>query len=213
MYKWIKRGLDFIFALLLLPVFLLSIIVVGIAIKLEDHGPVFYMTKRIGKHGRIFKMVKFRSMKVDAPDIRLEDGSTYNTSDDSRVTKIGKFIRRTSIDEIPQIVNILRGEMSFIGPRPDSAMWLSHYAEEERKILTVLPGITGYNQAVNRNAVSTKEKIKNDIYYVDHMSFVFDMKILLMTIKNVLISKNVYRADALLPEANVPKEQTLADNK
>jgi len=193
MYKLIKRIIDLFFALLLMPIVLLLIVFVGIAIKLEDRGPIFYFANRIGKDGQIFKMYKFRSMKVNAPDIRLEDGSTFNSDNDERVTKVGKFIRRTSIDEIPQAINILKGDMSFIGPRPDSAMWLNNYTEEEKVILTVRPGITGYNQAINRNAVGTKEKIQNDIIYVNNISLLFDMKILLLTIISVLQSKNINR--------------------
>lgn len=193
MYKVIKRILSFIFSLILMPFVLLLIIIVGIAIKLEDRGPVFYFADRIGRDGKIFKMFKFRSMKVNAPDIRLEDGSTYNSDNDERVTKVGKFLRKTSIDEIPQAINILKGDMAFVGPRPDSAMWLNNYTEEERIILKVRPGITGYNQAINRNSVGTKEKIKNDIIYVKNVSFLFDIKILIMTVKSVLLSENIYR--------------------
>lgn len=193
MYRIIKRILDILFSLILLPIVFIFVILIGIAIKIEDGGPIFYLSDRIGKDGKIFKMIKFRSMKVNAPDIRLKDGSTYNSENDERVTRIGKFIRKTSIDEIPQAINILKGDMSFVGPRPDSAMWLNNYTEEERIILTVRPGITGYNQAINRNSVGTKEKLKNDIIYVKNMSFLFDFKILLMTLKGVLLSRNVYR--------------------
>ena len=182
MYRIIKRILDILFSLILLPIVFIFVILIGIAIKIEDGGPIFYLSDRIGKDGKIFKMIKFRSMKVNAPDIRLKDGSTYNSENDERVTRIGKFIRKTSIDEIPQAINILKGDMSFVGPRPDSAMWLNNYTEEERIILTVRPGITGYNQAINRNSVGTKEKLKNDIIYVKNMSFLFDFKILLMTV-------------------------------
>lgn len=195
MYNEVKRGIDFVLSLIILPFLLILIVIVGIAIKLEDRGPIFYMGERIGYHGRTFKMFKFRSMKVNAPDLRYADGSTYNSNDDPRVTKVGKFLRKTSIDEVPQFLNVLLGDMAFIGPRPDSAFYLSEYTPEERVILTVRPGITGYNQAINRNAVGTKEKLKNDIYYVEHMSFLFDIKIIFITIKSVLFSKNVYRAD------------------
>ena len=132
-------------------------------------------------------------MKVNAPDVRLADGSTYNSDTDKRVTLIGRIIRKTSLDEIPQILNIIKGEMSFIGPRPDSAIWLDNYTEEEKIILTVLPGISGYNQVINRNSVGTKEKIKNDIFYVKNMSFLIDIKILLMTVKSIILHKNIYR--------------------
>ncbi|CAK7055903.1 sugar transferase [Eubacterium sp. AM05-23] len=193
MYNILKRIFDFFFSLLLLPVLLVLIIVVGLAIKLDDKGPIFYFAYRIGKDGKIFKMFKFRSMKINSPDIRLEDGSTYNSNSDSRVTKVGKYLRKTSIDEVPQILNILKGEMSFIGPRPDSAMWLENYTEDEKIILTVPPGISGYNQVVSRNASNTKEKIENDIYYVKHYSFRLDFWILIKTVQTVIKSKNVYR--------------------
>lgn len=179
----------------MLPFILILVLFVGTAIKIEDGGTVFYSADRIGRHGRIFRMFKFRTMKVNAPSMRLEDGSTYNSDDDERVTKIGKFLRKTSIDEVPQMLNILKGDMSFIGPRPDSAMWLDNYTEEEKVILSVRPGISGYNQVINRNAVGTKEKLQNDIVYINKMSFAFDVKIIFMTIKNVLLSKNIYRVD------------------
>lgn len=193
MYVRIKRIIDFILALIGMPVLGGVLLFSAIAIKLEDGGPVFYMADRTGRFGKPFKMYKLRSMKVNAPDIRLADGSTYNSEADPRVTRFGRFARRTSIDELPQLINILKGDMAFIGPRPDSANYLSQYTKEERVILKVRPGVTGYNQAVNRNAVGTKEKLRNDIYYVEHMSFLFDVKIIFMTINTVFTSKNVYR--------------------
>lgn len=195
MYKhFFKRLIDFLISLLALPFVLLLCLFVAIAIKLDDGGPVFYYASRIGKGGRIFKMFKFRSMKVNAPDLRMEDGSTYNAADDPRVTKVGKFLRSTSLDEIPQLLNVFLGDMALIGPRPDSAFYLEHYTDEERVILTVRPGISGWNQAVNRNSVGTKEKLQNDIYYVNHLSFCFDLKIIWMTLKGVIAHKDVYRA-------------------
>jgi len=194
MYNVVKRIIDFILSLIILPFVLLFIIVIGTAIRIDDHGPVFFFADRIGYHGKIFKMLKFRSMKVNAPDLRYADGSTYNSADDPRVTRLGRILRRTSLDEIPQFLNVLVGQMAMIGPRPDSAFYLSHYTEEERVILNVRPGITGYSQVVSRNSVGTKDKLKNDIYYVEHLSFGLDVKILFATIKNVLFSKNVYRA-------------------
>ena len=111
MYKnFIKRILDLIISILILPIFMILYIIIGILIKIEDKGPIFYKGNRIGKDSKIFKMYKFRSMEVDAPNILNEDGSTYNSKEDNRVTKIGKFIRETSIDEIPQIINVLKGE-------------------------------------------------------------------------------------------------------
>lgn len=195
MYKnFIKRFIDLIISTIALPFVIIVCIFVGIAIKLDDGGPIFHMASRIGKNGRIFKMFKFRSMIVNAPDLRMADGSTYNSSDDPRVTKVGKFLRKTSIDEIPQLLNVFLGDMALIGPRPDSAFYLEHYTPEERIILTVRPGITGWNQAINRNSVGTKEKLQADIYYVNNLSFLFDCKVIILTIKAVLSHKDVYRA-------------------
>lgn len=195
MYKnFFKRVFDFLIALIALPFVLFVCLCIWIAIKCDDGGPLFHMASRIGKDGRIFKMYKFRSMIENAPDLRMADGSTYNAADDPRVTKVGKFLRRTSIDEIPQLLNVLCGDMALIGPRPDSAFYLEHYTPEERVILTVRPGITGWNQAINRNSVGTKEKLQADIYYVEHLDFLFDIKVLWLTIKTVLLHKDVYRA-------------------
>ena len=193
LYVNIKMVIDFFIALVLLPILMLVLIPSAICIKLEDGGPVFYMGERLGRRGKVFKMYKLRTMKVNAPDIRLEDGSTYNAEDDPRVTRFGRFARKTSIDELPQILNILKGEMAFVGPRPDLPDDIKTYSKKERKILLVRPGITGYNQAVNRNSVTAHEKLKNDVYYVEHMSFAFDIKIIMMKIKTVLSHKNVYR--------------------
>lgn len=202
-YRFIKRLFDIVAsAILMIPIG----IVIGVAaifIKAEDKGPVFYMADRTGRFGRVFKMYKLRSMKVNAPDIRLADGSTYNGEDDPRVTKFGKFARKTSIDELPQVINILKGDMTFIGPRPDTPVGSAAYTEEEKIILAVRPGVTGYNQAVNRNSVLTKEKLKNDIYYVKHLSLWFDIKIVFMTIVTVLGHKNINRADVSTEDAYV----------
>lgn len=194
-YRFVKRLFDVVVsAILMIPVGIV-IIISGIFIKAEDNGPVFYLAERTGRFGRTFKMYKLRSMKVNAPDIRLADGSTYNGEDDPRVTKFGKLARKTSIDELPQVINILKGDMTLIGPRPDTPAGSAEYTEEEKIILTVRPGITGYNQAVNRNSVLTKEKLKNDIYYVKHLSIWFDIKIVFMTIATVLGHRNVNRED------------------
>ena len=142
--------------------------------------------------GKIFKMYKFRSMKENSQDIRNEDGSTYNGEDDPRVTKIGKLLRKTSLDETPQILNVLKGDMSIIGPRPDLPEHLEKYEENEIRKLEVRPGITGYNQAYYRNSVSWRERIQNDIYYIDHLNFMLDIKIIFKTIYTVVFHKGIY---------------------
>lgn len=132
-------------------------------------------------------------MYVNAPDIRLTDGSTFNGEDDPRVTKIGKLIRATSIDELPQILNILNGTMSLIGPRPDPPDWLDKYPEDIRVFLTVRPGLTGYSQAYYRNSADGEQKMKNDAFYAQHLSFWLDVKIFFRTIATVLGRGNTYK--------------------
>lgn len=193
MYKnFFKPLFDFIIGLIAFPFVLLITIFVGIAIKLDDGGPILYNAPRLGKGGKPFKMFKFRSMKVNAPDIRLADGSTYNGEDDPRVTRIGRFLRKTSIDEIPQFINILIGDMSLIGPRPDFPSYMDNYTKEDLVLLTVKPGITGWNQVINRNSATGKEKTECDVYYAKNYSFVLDVRIFFKTIKTVILKENVY---------------------
>ena len=211
MYKrYIKRWIDVFLAVLGFPFFLLVFFVVAPLIKLTDHGPVFYNAERIGKDGRLFKMYKFRSMYVNAPDIRLADGSTYNGEDDPRVTKIGKLMRKASIDEIPQLLNVLNGTMSLIGPRPDPPDWLDRYPEDVRVFLSVRPGITGYCQAYWRNEADGEEKMKADVYYATHVSFLFDVKILFKTIATVLGGTNTYK-DLSKEDEAVKQAETLKE--
>ena len=189
--NFFKCLIDFIIGLCALPFVVVTLVIVGPFIYFEDKGPIFYKAKRIAKGGKTFCMFKFRSMKVNAPDIRLENGDTYNGDDDPRVTKVGRFMRKTSIDEIPQILNVLNGTMSFIGPRPDTPDFLHVYEEKFPAVLTIKPGITGYNQAYFRNSIDGAEKMKNDNYYAEHLSFWMDMKIMFKTIKTVLFRENV----------------------
>lgn len=186
-----KRLFDLVLSFFSLPFVIVAIILISPFIYLEDRGPIFYRAKRIAKGGGSFGMLKFRSMKVDAPDIRLADGSTYNGDDDPRVTKVGKILRKTSLDEIPQFLNVLVGQMSFIGPRPDPIDWLDVYKGHDRVILNVKPGITGYNQAYFRNSADGMEKLRNDVYYADNISFFLDCKIFIKTIKTVVFRENV----------------------
>ena len=194
MYKhFFKRLIDFLISLLALPFVLLTIIIFGPIIFLTDRGPIFYCGERIGKNGKPFKMIKFRSMKVNAPDIRLEDGSAFNGENDPRVTKIGKFLRKTSIDELPQFLNVLVGQMSIIGPRPDRLDWLDRYPDDIKVFLTVRPGITGYSQAYFRNSADGYEKMQNDAYYAKNLSLGLDVKIIIKTIVTVFKQENIYK--------------------
>ena len=194
MYRYFLKPLcDFIIGFCALPFVFLLMVILAPFYFFMDRGPLFYSGKRLGQYGKPFPMHKFRSMKVNAPDIRLKDGSTYNSDDDPRVTKLGRFLRKTSLDEIPQFLNILTGQMSLIGPRPDLPDDLERYTDEEKNILKVKPGITGYNQAVFRNSVDAKTKLSNDLYYVENMSFILDCKIVFWTIQSVLKSNNINR--------------------
>lgn len=193
LYKnFFKRIFDIIFSVILLPFVLIIILIVGIIIKLEDKGPIFYLSDRLGKDKKIFRMYKLRSMKVKAPDIRNKDGSTFNSNDDPRLTRIGSFIRKNSIDELPQLINVLLGNMSFIGPRPDLPEHIDYYTKNDLRKLQVLPGISGYNQAFFRNSTSWKERLENDVYYVENVSLILDFKIVLKTIKTIILKEGVF---------------------
>lgn len=193
MYKHFgKRAIDIIIGLCAFPFVLLLIIICGPIIYFTDKGPIFYNAKRVGKDGEIFTMYKFRSMRVNAPDIRNEDGSTFSSDNDPRVTRIGKIMRKTSIDEFPQFFNVLKGDMSVIGPRPNlPTVPFNELSELEQRRLAVRPGITGYNQAYYRNSVSAIEKYKNDVFYVDNLTFLMDVRVLLHTVISILKRENI----------------------
>lgn len=201
--KYIKRLLDILISLIALPFVAVVILITGVAIVVDDGFPVFYNANRIGKGRKEFKMYKLRSMKNNAPDLRMADGSTYNAPDDPRLTKVGRFLRKASIDELPQVINVLLGQMSFIGPRPDLPDEALLYDEKEWHRLDVRPGITGYSQAYFRNSIPTKEKYKNDLYYVQNMSFALDMKILFHTVKAVADSEGVYAQETDVDVSNL----------
>lgn len=188
----IKRAIDIIMCLVALPFVLIVLIPISIAIKIEDNGPIFYRSMRIGKGFKEFGMLKFRSMKVNAPDYRNEDGSTFNSKTDSRVTKIGHVLRETSLDEIPQVFNVLVGQMSIIGPRAGDVESKDSYEEDENDKLLVRPGITGYTQAYYRNSIGVREKRLYDAWYAHCVNFGIDIKIFLRTIRTIITHENVY---------------------
>lgn len=192
MYKIFKVVVDFLIALAAFPFWFVLFIFVAVAIKIEDGGPVFYMADRIGKNSKRLRMYKFRSMRVNAENILNADGSTYNAKNDPRVTKVGKFLRETSLDETPQLLNILKGEMSLIGPRASGWDALTTYRDDEIDKMKVRPGITGYTQAYFRNGLSVREKRLKDAWYARNVSFGLDMKIFFRTIRTVLLRENIY---------------------
>lgn len=208
--KVVKRIADIIIGLLALPFLLIIIAIVGIAIKMDDGGPIFYKAKRMGKDSVIFDMYKFRSMIVNAPNWTNADGSTYNSADDDRVTRVGKFIRATSIDELPQFLNILIGNMTLIGPRASGSGAVGTYLEDELPKMYVKPGITGYTQAYYRNGLSVREKRLMDAWYAQNVTFVMDVKIFFKTIVTVLKRENLYTNTENKPDKNESEETTVS---
>lgn len=195
MYKhFFKRIIDIIGSLCILPFVLLEIIILAPVIWLTDKGPVFYNASRAGKDYKPFKMFKLRSMYVNSPDLKNPDGSTFNSDNDPRVTPIGKFMRKTSLDEFPQFLNVLLGDMSFIGPRPKlycPDKYPNGIPEYMKKSFLVKPGVSGYAQAFFRNSITQEEKFKWDGYYAENLSFLMDVKVVWKTITSVLLRQNI----------------------
>jgi lipopolysaccharide/colanic/teichoic acid biosynthesis glycosyltransferase len=198
LYSVVKRTFDILCPLIgliiLSPVFLIG----AILAKFQSPGPVFYRAQRIGRYGEMFLMYKFRTMVVNAEAL----GSSLTTYQDSRITKIGDFLRRTKLDELPQLINVLKGDMSIIGPRPEAPVYVKYYTAEQQRVLSVKPGITGPAQLENRNEeLKLKgqsnpeqyyinqllpEKLNIDLSYIENRSFIFDLKIIFKTIWAVL---------------------------
>ncbi len=188
-----KRFIDFVgslvFIVLGLPIFL----VLWLWIKLDSKGPAVFRQPRAGFRGKPFTCLKFRSMVVDASDLRNEDGSTYNSVDDPRVTRAGRFLRKTSLDELPQLFNVLKGEMSLVGPRPDLVSQIELYDEEGRKKFNVRPGLTGLAQISGRNSISLAKRTEIDVNYVRTRSIWGDLVILWRTVGYVLLRRGINR--------------------
>lgn len=185
MYKFFKRFCDIFVSLLGLIILLPIFILVAIAIKIESKGPVIFKQQRLGKNGKVYNIYKFRSMCVNAEQ---QGSGVYSGKGDKRVTKVGKFIRATSIDELPQLINILKGDMSLIGPRPVLTYhpWpFDQYTEEQKRMFKVRPGITGWAQVNGRKSVEWNKRIELNVWYVEHMSLWLDIKIFFKTIGKV----------------------------
>lgn len=195
MYKYVKRVLDILLSIILIIVLGIPMLIIAILIKKEDGGPVIFTQKRMGKDLKPFAIYKFRSMVVNRAQLEGK------LSHDEMTTKIGKFIRKTSLDELPQIFNVLKGEMSFIGPRP----WILEYYDwltpAQKKRNTVLPGISGLAQVRGRNGINIFRKIEYDLEYVNHFGPKYDLKILLETIKVILGKK-----DSEITEGGIKEE-------
>lgn len=190
-----KRVGDIVVGIIALPFVLLIIAVLAPFIHFEDKGPVFYNAPRVGKDGQDFKMYKLRSMRVNAPDLVMEDGSTYNGADDPRMTRVGAFMRKTSLDEMPQFLNVLKGDMSVVGPRPDLRRETELYEGEEGLKLTVKPGITGYAAVYGRNSLPWHDRLALDVFYVRNISFLLDVKVFFKTFSAVFNQEGVFVED------------------
>lgn len=189
----IKRIFDFVLSLVAVIALSPLLIILAIIIKLDSRGPVFFKQERLGKDGKVFLIYKFRTMIDKAESIGT---GLFTNENDPRITRVGTFLRKTSLDELPQLINVLKAEMSLVGPRPPVPYHphkYDDYSEEQRLRFTVLPGITGYAQVSGRNAIGWDERIKYDVYYAKNWSLGLDLKIFFKTIKTVFNKEGIYR--------------------
>lgn len=213
MYIKIKRAMDVFFSAILLMLGAVPLLIVALVVKLESKGPALFKQERLGMNGKVFRIYKFRSMVVGA---EKQGSGVYSGKNDARVTKVGKIIRATSIDELPQLINILKGEMSFIGPRPALTYhpWpFEEYTGEQKKMFAVRPGVTGWAQVNGRKEVEWPRRIEMNVWYVENMSFVLDLKIFFKTIFKVFTNAdNVNSTETAKrgndAKVNVHNEQT-----
>ncbi len=190
--RFFKRFFDVIFSLLGLIILSPLFLVVSLMIKLDSRGPVFYRQERLGMNGRVFKIYKFRTMVKDAEKM---GSGLFTHENDPRITRVGRFLRRTSIDELPQLINILRGDMSFVGPRPPITWYpkrWNEYEDWEKLRFRMKPGMTGWAQIHGRNEIDWNKRIEYDVWYVKNWSLLLDLKIILETVKVVLSGKGIY---------------------
>lgn len=198
-YRLGKRAFDFTASLLALIPLSIVFIAIALLIKLDDYGPVFFTQTRVGRHGKEFKIYKFRSMRVDAEDL-LErllaknqvDGPMFKMKDDPRISRVGKFLRKYSLDELPQLFNVLIGNMSLVGPRPPLPREVAKYTDYDKQRLYVTPGCTGLWQATERNNVGFAGMVKLDLEYIQNASWWLDLKIIFMTVKIIIVPNGAY---------------------
>lgn len=211
MYRFFKRTFDIIISLLGLIILSPVMLITAIAIKIESRGPVIFKQERLGKGGKVFRIYKFRSMCVGAEHT---GSGVYSGKTDARVTKIGKVIRATSIDELPQLVNILKGDMSLIGPRPPLTYhpWpIEEYAEEQRHMFDVRPGVTGWAQVNGRKEVEWNKRIELNVWYTRHYTMWLDIKIFFMTIFKVFTGADNENTTETAAKAQAKKQEALTN--
>ena len=194
-----KRFFDLAVAIILLPIVLPVMFLVALAVKLDSEGPVFFGQTRIGRYGKPFTCLKFRSMCVNAEAIKAQlaaqneaTGPVFKMKNDPRITRVGRIIRKLSLDELPQFFNILTGEMSFVGPRPAVPNEVKQYTEQQMERLDAVPGLTGLQQVMGRSNLDFEQWIAYDLEYIQNRSVLFDLRILLMTVPAVITAKGAY---------------------
>lgn len=193
----IKRVFDLFISLLGILITLPIMIIIILLIKSTSEGPVFFKQERLGKNGKVFKIIKFRTMIDNAEQIGT---GVITFENDPRITKVGSFLRKTSLDELPQLINVLKGDMSIVGPRPPVPYHpkkYEEYSEYEKKRFNVKPGITGYAQVNGRNNLTWEQRINMDVYYVDNRSFLLDLKIIILTMVKVLKREDIHSKDII----------------
>ena len=192
---FIKRCIDFFGSLFGIILILPLLIVISLSVKFTSKGPIFFRQERLGKKGKVFKSVKFRTVVVNAE--KIGDGLKINSENDDRITKVGKFLRATSLDELPQLWNVLVGDMSMVGPRPPATYFpydgYDNYPDWAKKRFEMRPGMTGLTQVTVRNSVPWDERIAIDIEYMEKFNILLDIKILFKTLKKVFVRENIYR--------------------
>jgi len=187
-YLVFKRFFDIVLSGIFIIILIIPFFIIGMIIKIDSKGPILFKQERIGKKCKTFKILKFRSMIIGA-----EKGGVYSDNSDLRITKFGKFLRKTSVDELPQIFNIFVGQMSFIGPRPPLTYhpWrIEEYDSRQKRMFDLRPGITGWAQVNGRKTVEWNNRIEMNVWYVEHVSFLLDIKIFFMTIFSVFSNKD-----------------------
>ncbi len=195
--KILKRFFDILFSILLMPFFLIIYVIVAFFIKIDSEGPVIVKLKRIGEGGKIFKIYKFRSMIKDAHKMKKNllhlsqrEGPLFKMKNDPRITRVGKILRRFRIDEIPQIINVLKGEMSFVGPRPHEPEEVRQYLPYQKRLISIKPGVTGLAQISGASDLPFEKEVELDIYYIENWSLLFDIKILIRTIFKIFLDNS-----------------------
>lgn len=211
--KCIKRLIDIIMSFFGIIILAIPMLIIALCIKLDSKGPVLFKQERIGKNGKVFKILKFRSMCVGAEKM---GSGVYSGKNDSRVTKVGKILRKTSLDEVPQLFNMIKGELSLIGPRPPLTYhpWkYEEYTDFQRRMFEVRPGMTGWAQVNGRKEVEWNKRIEFNVWYVDHLSFLLDLKIFFITFFKVFSNADNENTEATVIKKNIEEKEPMTQKE